>query len=453
MHMKTSVYFLIIFSCLVQQASSQNLIPQGFGLQAFGYSVKSISVVQDSVIWVNADLVTGWTHPIKVFRSADAGETWETYDVTSCLECKTRYIKAVDENTAWLTAYDRLGFGHLYKTEDGGQTWTRKLTNHAAKGTLTLFDSQHILCQFEAHFSFSNDKGETWESAMKPMGVPGYIPYLHTSPSHAGDTAWFGMTADAVLYPGAGANLIRTTQYGQQISILDSNLDSLHTIWVLSFSNHLDGMMIYSHWQYFYDPYYGVWYYIPGDKKLAVCNDGGETWTSLKSPTLNIQLGFAVPGTVGMYFLVNDAHAASDRKIFWTMDNGASWSTQAIVYPIVAIDFSSADAGWIAVNGTTSQHPLVYKWNAEVISDTENSADDHSTELQVYPNPSLDMIRYAIPENEHVEAVTLTDTGGQVFMMQSTPTAELNINHLPPGIYLLRIQTSAYTRIGKVVKY
>ncbi len=445
--MKTQLFLCIYLLGMVQNVHSQTWIPQGEGVLPFGYAISSMSVVDDTVIWVSAGLLAGWSNPMKVFKSIDAGETWETYDVTSCVNCKSGAIEAVNGSTAWLTSEDQLGFGKLYKTEDGGQTWELKLTDLSAIGAVKIFDNQHLLCQYYSYFAWSDDAGETWETAVVTGEPSGYQPYLAGPISGAGDTSWFGMIPPSNNDPGVSAKLIRATNFGRDISFIDCAIDSIYSISLVSFRDHLHGMMTYSTWQYVYDYYWG-WYYSRSEQEsLALSSDGGDTWSPIRNPTSGIKAILTIPDALSAYIVIDAT------QILWTMDGGETWTVQFLAYPLASIDFSSRNAGWVAINGTSSDHPLVLKWNGDFISATKDHSPISYREVRVFPNPSQDIIYYSI-DDDHSQphTLTLTDAVGQVVIEKEIHEMELNCSDLPAGVYFIRIQSKGWIGVARFVK-
>ncbi len=75
------------------------------------------------------------------------------------------------------------------------------------------------------------------------------------------------------------------------------------------------------------------------------------------------------------------------------------------------------------------------------------------TDLKIYPNPTSSYLYFDF-ERTSTEPVqlTLTDAAGRVVFSQKTMTNELNISHLSPGLYFLKILNGKRVAVAKVMK-
>jgi hypothetical protein len=446
--MKKFFPYLFSFFLPALASNAQRWLPQGEGLLPFGYEVTDISVVHDSVIWVSASLPNGIFHPVKIFRSVDAGNHWQTIDLRLCENCRCKEIEARDEHTAWISTEANFGDGRLYKTTDGGQTWNVILSMSAAGQGIELYDDQHIACRNGYRFAWSEDGGEQWMSGML-TGIPsGFYPVSSSSGVH-GDTAWFGMEGDQwYSYQTTNAKLIRTTHNGSEYSLIDVGLDSIAAIDMVSFADAQHGIMKYLKWVPTLD-----WDLFPAftwsDRPyLALTKDGGTTWTPLTAPFTQFGSVSTIPG------LSRNLFAANENIVFQSFDSGVTWSQEILDGPHCCFDFSNAEAGWLAIKTSNGQTPLVYKWNGDQISATGQISGKLKMIISVYPNPSNSIIHYKTEGGEiGTHKAILTDAANQTILHQYSDRQELDIGFLPAGIYYLRLSTTSGTGVVKVVKY
>lgn len=242
------------------------------------------------------------------------------------------------------------------------------------------------------------------------------------------------------------ANLMRLTNYGRDIEFIHcEGLDSIYSIWLVSFSDHLNGMIAYTRWIYGYDYYYG-WWYIPGeDDKLAVSSDGGESWSNIPKPTANVKAIHAVPDIPGAYVL------ADEFRVAWTRDHGDNWEQQVIPYRISEFDFSSGEVGWMAVNGTSITHPLVLKWNGDFISHVRETVNAPYP-LIIYPNPVNDILHYSTVHAFDRHTLLMKDVSGKTILTGNARNGMLDIGHVPAGVYFLEMHTADSISVGKLIK-
>ena len=433
---------------LAHSFNAQSWLPQGMGLLPFGYEVSSISVVHDSVVWVTASLKNGIFHPVKIFRSVDAGVHWQTIDLRICENCRAREIEAIDENTAWLSADGHVGMGILYKTIDGGHTWTDIITMAAAGQSIELYDDQHIACRNRYRFAWTEDGGQQWMTGMLTEIPSGFFPLSNTSNVH-GDTAWFGMEGDQwYSYQTQNAKLIRTTRYGSEFSLLDTGLDSVAAIDFVSFSDAQHGIMKYVKWVPTLD-----WDLFPAftwseKHHLAKTINGGLTWSTIHAPFNTIETISNVPDAVGNFFV------GVNNEIFHTTDSAKSWTLSRLEEAHCCLDFSSKNAGWVGIKSGNGQTPLVYKWDGEWLTGENKISRKQKLNISVFPNPTSAFIRYSMEGGEiGMHRVILTDAASQTVLDHYTNSQELDMGHLPAGIYYLRLSTASATSTTKVIKY
>ncbi|WP_323432267.1 WD40/YVTN/BNR-like repeat-containing protein [Lutispora sp.] len=71
--------------------------------------------------------------PVQVLISEGMGKSWNTYTVTKETRGSTKYIGFVTKNDGWLVLSNFHGMGsedhYIYKTADGGKTWTEVVGN------------------------------------------------------------------------------------------------------------------------------------------------------------------------------------------------------------------------------------------------------------------------------------------------------------------------------------
>lgn len=86
-----------------------------------------------------------------------------------------------------------------------------------------------------------------------------------------------------------------------------------------------------------------------------------------------------------------------------------------------------------------------------------NESDPENSGLDVYPNPTKDLIYVRIPdEHKQTSTITLTDVYGHVIYSTITPASELttiDISALSIGFYFVNIESKYFKKSFKIVKY
>ena len=101
--------------------------------QRSGISVRLQAVsVDDGVVWVSGLEGT-------YARSLDSGESWRPGVVPGAEKLEFRDVHAVDANTAYLLSSGTGDQSRIYKTTDGGASWSLQLVNPDSEGFFDCF--------------------------------------------------------------------------------------------------------------------------------------------------------------------------------------------------------------------------------------------------------------------------------------------------------------------------
>ena len=417
---------------LMHQADAQSWIPQGRGLLPLGYTVLSISAVDDSVIWVTAALesvaLSGnpvpLDHKLKVLRSIDGGLSWENHDVAT-----GRFswdITAEDAQTAWLTtqSYGNGIANALFKTEDGGFTWQNKLIHTAAGVFVRRFDDTHILCQTNKWVAWSSNNGEDWNLDTIQEYLPNEFNTLaagNNMASVVGDTLWVGTSL---------GRIVRFTNYGASSEMIYTG--NVFYTQSLSFADHLRGMIFH----------YKI---SPHEFGLSRTFDGGNTWELTPSkPETNRSYNITyVPGTVATFVAVTE-FSQDGSEYYWTTDFGETWTKGGEIENAQTncVQFLSPTKGWASTgNITQGGEPIVYRWLGDIF--TSSAYVRHQLNgFEVSPNPASAKLQYHFDNDDNkMHELTLLDLYGRILRSEKTSSNELDISSLPSGSYFLQIQS------------
>ncbi|HZU44743.1 MAG TPA: hypothetical protein VE994_18840 [Terriglobales bacterium] len=102
-------------------------------------SLHGLSIVDANVVWASG---TGGTF----VRTIDAGETWQAGTVPGADKLDFRNVYAVDAKTAYLMSIGHGNESRIYKTTDGGKTWSLQYTEHNPKAffdCMAFWDPTH----------------------------------------------------------------------------------------------------------------------------------------------------------------------------------------------------------------------------------------------------------------------------------------------------------------------
>jgi hypothetical protein len=442
--MKSLIPFSILFLSAITSGTAQSWMPQGHGLLPLGYTILSMSAVDDTVIWLTAGLESvaesgapvPLDHKLKVLRSVDGGNTWEVHDVAT-----GRFsfdIIAVDANTAWITTqtYGNGISNSLFKTEDGGETWMNKLNHGPAGVFIRRFDDTHLLCQVNDRYSWSDDGGENWIHDTIQEYLPQEFNTLasgNNMASFVGDTLWVG----TIL-----GRIVRFTEYGATFQMIYTG--TIYVIQSLTFADHLRGMIFH------YNESSGAF-------GLSRTHDGGTTWelTPSKPQTNKLYNITYVPGTSATFVAATE-YSQDGAEFFWTTDFGETWVDGGEIKNAHTncVQFLSPDKGWVSSGTITrTDEPIIYQWSSDIFSGTQQVQKIRKS-ITVLPNPAIDIIKYTWDGFDHQEhLLTVFNAKGETVVSRYSFQDELDIRFLPEGIYSLMIQSKDFlgnTRFLKI---
>ena len=352
-----------------------------------------------------------------VYKSVDAGKTWTNAGLKD-----TRQIGAiiVDPTNADVVLVAAIGhaFGPnaergVFRSADGGKTWTKVLYRDANTGAIDVtFDPNNSKIVYAAlwqvrrqpwNFSSggpgsglfrSTDGGVTW-SELKGQGLPsGILGRIDVSVSAADSKRIYAMieAADGGLYRSddAGAHWMRVSQDGRirqrawYFSKIYADPKAVDTVYALNTGmlRSTDGGKSFNLVSATHGDHHALWI-DPGEPKrlinandggASVSLDGGKTWsTQNNQPTAQFY------------------HVATDMRFpYWVygaqQDNSnlgvASFDDEGVIGPADFYPVGGGEAGWVVPDPRDAD--IVY-------SDSENSVnrfDKRSEQSQdISPDP------------------------------------------------------------------
>jgi photosystem II stability/assembly factor-like uncharacterized protein len=274
----------------------------------------------------------------------------------------------------------------IYKTTDGGATWTQKLNNGAGSWNLRFFDKNNGVCVNDNNAGYTTDGGETWTTSATALTLLtkefGYIITGSNAMDVKKDTAWVVVSSPTVR----SSRVFRTVDKGRTWQAFSTGIPTspFWNSYSLAFKDAKNGLLTAEEED------------AAGNSKMvgvAKTTNGGETWTpvaalptayqSLTSTTIT-----AIPSTQNSYMLAGVK--GNVATTVFTTNGGNTWSNYYDL-PMTqagAMVFSSPKIGWLG-NGLTSatSRTALYKWNGgNVLSANKELAENAS--LSISPNPS-----------------------------------------------------------------
>jgi photosystem II stability/assembly factor-like uncharacterized protein len=308
-------------------------------LQASGTDVllQAVSPAGSDVVWVSGHGAT-WT------RTTDGGRTWAPGTVTDAPgDLQFRDVHAFGADVAVLMSAGPGDQSRIYRTEDGGRSWSLRWTNEEADGfydCIDFWDDRRGVAYGDAvggglRILRTEDGGRSWTrlpDALLPSAREGEGGFAASGTCVRTGPEGLGWIAAG---NAEGARVFRTEDYGAtwaayEVPVVSGNGAGLTSI---AMSDRDRGLA-----------FGGDLAIRDGHRdNIARTTDGGRSWQLAARPALPgaIYGGAAVPGREGAYVVVGPggADVTTDGGATWEpLDTSAWWGVAA----------NGPDAIWLA---------------------------------------------------------------------------------------------------------
>lgn len=279
-----------------------------------------LSAASDRVVWASG---AGGTF----VRTIDGGDTWKAGTVKGAEHLQFRDVHAIDADNAYLLSIGPADSSRIYRTIDGGATWTLQKQNAEPKGfydCMAFWSPTHGIAMGDAFddriYIMQTTDGARWERIVAP--APRALP----------EEGFFAASGTCVVTrPGGyawaaagtpGSRIVRTSDYGKTW-----RADTVPVKQIASVS--------------FRDDRNGIVFGWDSTAATATSHDGGATWTRGGPPPFAKGLygGVYVPGTAATVVTVGPGGLA------WSANEGATWSVISNEN-YWSVTFPSRNVGW-----------------------------------------------------------------------------------------------------------
>lgn len=300
--------------------------------------MRGISAVSDRVAWASGAQGT-------VLRTLDGGATWQRRSVPDAETLDFRDVDAVSADVAYILSIGPGPASRIYKTRNGGATWTLQLANTDPKvflDAMAFRDEQHGVAfsdSADGVFAiFTTTDGATWTRVPAdrlPPALPGEGAFAASGTNvalGAGGRIWIGTTKGRVL---------RSTDDGRTWSVVQTPVATGEAtgIFSIAFRDAQHGVVVGGNYQQ----------EKVADRNVAVTRDGGATWQPLADGRGLSGFRSAVafwPSRPGRWLAVGPAGAN------WSSDDGASWQEAGTAEGYDALSLApSGVIGWASGAG------------------------------------------------------------------------------------------------------
>ena len=350
--------FLIVASAILGFAEEHRkdhqpkLTPQHSGTTQL---LIAVSPVNSRVVWAAGG---GGTYVV----TTDGGETWKAAVVPGAEKLQFRDVQGVSDKVAYLMSIgtNTTDF-RIYKTVDGGTTWTIEFTNQTANAFYDCFafwtPNRGIAHSDSVNGVFPDIRttdGTTWQSisANMPPALKGEASFAASGTcvaTQGGRNAWIATGGASI------ARILATRDGGDTWNAYDTPLLSSATAGAITVA--------------FRDPHNGIVgggdLAANGSADMATSNDGGKTWQLTNKPPVNGTIfclsyvhshgdvkGGDDHGNHTVVITAEDAPHFTSGAAAWTPDEGQTWfKLPKVVSGYWAVAFASPKAGWFVGNG------------------------------------------------------------------------------------------------------
>lgn len=355
-------------------------------------SVKDVSFFDD-----NTGVVSMHSQDY-LFKTTDGGSTWAK--TTSLGNVGNFDVVQMNGSQNILIGTNN---GRVYKTVDGGTTFSLKGTPVNDVNDMAFSGSNGVLVDNDCKAAWSSNLGDTWTTINNSVlcGNLSQMNFVNFSSSNT------------VYLAGKNSNMFKSLNAGTTWSTITVPSGNIQGMW-------------------FVDDNTG---YITTSNIVRKTLDGGATWTNVAiSPTL---------GTIGansglLYANGNVLYVATNDKILRSSDGGMSFSIDFNLTPVNAsgvLRFKAAgNSLFMAVqaSGTDAQ---VYKRANPVsaIKEKENLIN-----LTISPNPASEVVQLICGEE-----ILNTEIWSSDMRLIRTISNEnkINVTDIPSGCYFIKVKT------------
>lgn len=414
------------------------------------YTGGIMSVPSKGTIWVlGRDTAAQFNPTNAVCRSLDNGDTWTAVNVNMPAALTAVDIFALNKDTAFVMAADftNLG-GGMYRTTDGGTTWSRvNIFNDASSfpDGLAFFDKLNGVCfgdpingKYEIYTT--SDGGFTW-TATPTANCP--APAIS---SEYGASAAIDVYGSTVYCGTNNGRVLKSTDKGMTWTTKNINITNWNWSEAFTLKNENE-LMIFGGLDYPNNGY-------------AYSADGGDTWT-LVNGTLgaNIQgvrtgMPAFVKGSNNTY-IITGIYETPGTVV--STDAGATWTKLENMATNADMTFLDSQTGYATSRWFTGASlPSVILWVGGTVANDKSLVYEN---VQTYPNPVHNIVNFETHLVKRVPvSLSLTDVMGKVIMQESYPmfsgklSKTFYMDELPTGVYFIKAELGDDVVTEKIVK-
>lgn len=431
------IYLLIVLIANFHFGMSQfSTMPLNYPHTGSYYSPNIVSIVDANHVWVGTQKQQPSTFYMVKYsvavKTSDGGNTWQFDSIPVPGSPMIVDVAAWDDNTCYYLFADlNSGGGSVWKTTDGGATWTKKTTtqfNGSWADFIHLFSQNNCLALGDPssgyfNIQISQDGGATW-TRVPQANIPAKLAVESgiggKSYSAIGNTIWFASSAGRCFKSVDGGN-------NWTAVMVEPGTD--HQIWQVCFTDLLHGVF------YKRNAIPAVYY---------KTSDGGATWTSFSMVPEKWMPGISrVDGIYGGYIMsAQDTTGWLPTSVYYTHDFfNTLTKIDSGLHSNSFIYFKDANTGWLS--GAFHPDTNIYKFNG-VLTSVKNIRPVVEN-LAITPNPSNQNALITFPAIflNHNKTLRISDQTGRIIqeynLNRNDLSLSLNASSYPNGVYIIEV--------------
>jgi photosystem II stability/assembly factor-like uncharacterized protein len=357
-----------------------------------------------------------------LMKTVDGGQNWTS--LRSGVQSSLRDVHFSSPDSGYVVG----NAGVVIRTVDGGATWQRHdLANNGSSvnGVYSHSSRRALVTQGDQIFR-TTDGGQTWNSIYTyngalPIFTFRFLEFVTPSLGYAVG----GYSGSS----GGTTQVAKTTDGGATWQLLPDIIDAGTTVGgaaAVAFPTAQHG------------------YVADVRGRLFHTADGGQTWTLTGMNNFGSFYGMHFTGPTTGYGV------GDSGNIRYTSDGGQTWTAQGLNTDdtYANVYFPQPTEGY-AVGADAGAGPSVMKFTQV----TATRAAGPLAGLTAYPNPATTAVQLPpLPAGLSGHATLLAADGRVVLRQPLKATAlQLNINHLPAGLYVLRFEAGHYATQQKLM--
>ncbi|MEX1140424.1 MAG: YCF48-related protein [Bacteroidota bacterium] len=405
--------------------------------------------------FVNAN--DGWVvaQDGRLLHTTNGGTDWtvqepEPVDTIGILINPSLGLSFISPQVGWvmgtINAVENASGAVLYKTTDGGNSWSRQDIASKLFGIDVQFVDANTgwiavasgeFPDFTSSVLRTTDGGSTW--------LPGYeaarkLPLIRFLDGLNGWAAVDSIDSTGLVSP---VEFLRTTDGGATWSLLhrDTSAGAIEDIHVVDANN--------------------IW--VCGDEeKILKSTNGGVSWISItntgQTSNNRHKAVFFIDANRGW---VGGADFDNGDGVLYTTDGGGSWSVQRseTQYSVFSIFFIDQNTGWLSADYGGLSKTTTGGVLTSVEPGDQHAVPDRFSLHQNYPNPfnPSTSISFSLSSRLFVSLKVLDLLGREVASLLSEELSagsysrQWDATNIPSGVYFYRLQAGSFTETKKLI--